>query len=159
MTIGHNTFYRGEKEEFSDFHRDGRPVFFTDDEREALAYGPALIEARLHVEKMFEPGKLVYRKDGDWILGAKKEANFAESEAFLLALYETYPRQKVEAIYHHVEGGSWSEVERPEIQAWLRRNGYEGFVCWEGDGMTYAVYDPDKIEVVSRSFVQTPGIK
>jgi hypothetical protein len=158
VTIVPNTVFRGEKEEFSDFHRDGRTVFFTDDEREALSYGPALLEARLHVKKMFDPGELVYRKDGDWVLGEKNGEKFAESEAFLFALYETYPREKVEAIYHNVEGGSWSEVERPEIQAWLCEAGYEGFICWEGDGMTYAVYDPDKIEVVSRSLVQTPGM-
>jgi hypothetical protein len=35
---------------------------------------------------------------------------------------------------------------------------YESFICWEGDGMTYAVYDPDNIEIVSRSLVQMPGM-
>jgi hypothetical protein len=156
--LSYNVF-RGEKEEFQDFHRDGRPVFFTDDEREALGYGPALIEAKLHVEKMFSPARLVYRRNGDWVLGEKKDENLQESENFLHFLYDTYPRVRVEAIYHDVEGGSWSEVERPEIQIWLRQQGYEGFICWEGDGMTYAIYDPDKIEVVSRSLVQEYALK
>jgi hypothetical protein len=158
VTIVPNTVFRGEKEEYSDFHRDGRVVFFTDDEREALGYGPSLIEARLHVGKMFDPAEHVYRKGGDWVLGAKKDEKFAESEAFLFALYDTYSMEKVEAIYHNVEGGSWSEVERAEIQTWLRKSGYESFICWEGDGMTYAVYDPDNIEIVSRSLVQMPGM-
>ena len=149
-------FYRGEKEEFCDFLRDGRPVFFTDDEREAQGYGPCLIEAKLHVQNMFAPERLVERRNGDWVIGSKTDGNFAESEKFLHALYALYSRDRVEAIYHDVEGGSWSEVERPEIQAWLRESGYEGFICWEGDGMTYGVFDPDKIEVVSRSIVHAP---
>jgi hypothetical protein len=116
-----HTVYRAEKDEISDFHRDGRPIFFTDDEREALGYGSCLIEARLHTENMFSPERLVERKNGDWLIGSKSTADFFESEKFLHALYAMFARERVEAIYYHVEGGSWSEVERPEIQAWLRK--------------------------------------
>lgn len=153
------TVYRGEQKEFSDFHRDGRPIFFTDDEREALGYGPWLIEAQLRVRNMFSPERLVERRRGDWVAGSKVDGNLEESERFLHALYSFYKRDRVEAIYHHVEGGSWSEVERPEIQAWLRESGYEGFICWEGDGMTYAVFDPEKVEVLSRTLVQAPTVR
>ncbi len=151
MSCVKHIVFRGETEEFREFHRDGRPIFFTDNEEEAKSYGPNIIEAKLHVANMFEPGNLVARKNGDWDHGAKSGTDAAQSEAFLQALYSSYARDRAETIYYHVEGGSWSEVERPEIQVWLREAGYDGFICWEGDGTTFAVFDPAKVEVLQRT--------
>lgn len=159
MSVVKCTVFRGEPENFADFHRDGRPVFFTDNEQEALSYGPSIIEAKLNVGKMFEPGNLVARINGDWVADRKVGSDPVESETFLQALAERYPTDRVEAIYYHVEGGSWSEVERPEIQSWLRQAGYDGFICWEGDGMTYAVFNPDNVEVLQRTMQRPPGAR
>lgn len=151
MTFIPKVLYRGEAAEWADFHRDGRTVFLTDQPEEALEYGPYLIEVRIDAERMFDPGNLAMRQSGDWNEADRLVSDMDLSERFLAMLVDRFGETRAEAIYHHVEGGSWSEVERPEVQEWLRSEGFDGFVCWEGNGMTYAVFDPDNVTVIARS--------
>lgn len=152
MTIIPQALYRGESEDYSDFRHDGVPIFFTDHKGEALEYGAYLTEAIIDVDRMFEPACLAFRNRGHWMEVGKHDVDMDASERFLEMLRLHFGEERAEAIYYHVEGGSWSEVERPEIQTWLRSEGYDGFICWEGNGMTYAVFDPDKIEVVTKTY-------
>lgn len=152
MSANTNNLYRGERDDNADFKRDGKAIFFTTSSDDALEYGRNLIEANLYFEKLFDPAWMVYRRNGDWVPDYKVGTDFAQSEAFLHALYDIYDRPRVEAIYELIEEMSWSEVERPEIQDWLKSQGYDGFRCCEGNGETFAIFDADKIEVISRTY-------
>lgn len=157
MTYIPHSLFRGEDADNTDLPRDGRTIFLTDNPAEALEYGPYLVEARIEVERMFEPGVLELRHDGAWRPELKDDTDPQLSRALFEVLVGHFGESRAEVVYHHVEGGSWSEVEKPEIQAWLRSEGFGGFICWEGGGMTYAVFDPDLVEVVSRSLQGTAG--
>ena len=143
--------YRGESRAHDDLHRDGRPIFFTDELSEALGYGTWIIEADILTERLFEPSFLVYRTDNKWMPGRKPDESLDVSQALLGYLQTKLDGEQAEGLYYDIEGGSWSAVEHPEVQQWLRSAGYEGFVCWEGDGMTYAVFNPDHITIISRT--------
>jgi hypothetical protein len=151
MTYIPESLFRGEGAENVDLHRDGRTIFLTDNPEEALDYGPYLIEASIKVERMFDPGLLVLRSGSEWHPNGKDGTDARISGRLYTMLVRRFGASRAEAIYHHVEGGSWSEVERPEIKAWLRSEGFDGFICWEGNGLTYAVFDPANVMVLTRS--------
>jgi hypothetical protein len=132
MTHIPHMLFRGEDAENADLPRDGRTIFFTDNPAEALEYGPYLVEARIEVRRMFEPGVLELRRNGAWRPELKDYTDTHLSRGLFDMLVGHFGERRAEAIYYHVEGGSWSEVEKPEVQAWLRSEGFDGFICWEG---------------------------
>jgi hypothetical protein len=44
--------------------------------------------------------------------------------------------------------GDWAILEDDKVLAWLKSKGYDGFVAWEGGGLSYACFDESQVRSV-----------
>jgi len=135
--------YRGGRNGRIPMH--GRPIFFSEQISFARDFGEHIISAYLKAEKLYDPEKLTE------IEIRKIESAIASKEIITLG---NNPRQMLDSLTGIDGGVDWNMIESRSFQAWLRKNGYDGFVVYEPDSndnycRNFAVYQSDQVWLVN----------